>query len=539
MSPITRQPLQLRLCCGCALRGPLAALVVLLALGSACASAVTEAPLGPERIGLAPVFPGADWERVPSPEAVGYLKEGLDSVVAYVSRLATTGLFVTVGGRVLLEYGDIARVSYLASVRKSVLAMLYGNHVENGTIDLSTTLRELEWTDHGGLLPIEVEATIEHVITARSGVYHPASNGGDNLGEAPPRGSQRPGAYFLYSNWDFNTAGAIFEKLTGRDLYDALESDLAKPLGMQDFDRAAQRKSGDLTRSMYPAYHMYLSTRDMARIGYLMLREGNWNGKQVIPRSWARRIRSVVTPVEQMNPPEHRRGPFGYGVMWWVWDGEAATGVYKGAYTGIGAVGQYITVLPALDMVVAHKTVPGGGRSVSRSEYLGILEGLIAARCQGGCTPRAGRSPRPLGVVRRLPGWTGAARGFFAGTLGSRGTRPFPATGFGRPGQPRGGTFFRPTRPDTSRRRFRRRRVPGASASRVPRYRGLFEGRVGSVWRHGTRGRHGVRRLSMRGNGMSSRTWRRPVIQARVRSTPRPKPEWGKVPYLRRSRYQS
>ena len=37
----------------------------------------------------------------------------------------------------------------------------------------------------------------------------------------------------------------MFEKLTRRDIYDALESDLAKPIGMQDFNRERQRKSGD------------------------------------------------------------------------------------------------------------------------------------------------------------------------------------------------------------------------------------------------------------------------------------------------------
>lgn len=458
MFRLARDPFQVRLRPRSGLYARAATLLVLLAFGAACAPAAREAPRGAEAAGLRPVFPGADWERVPSAEAVGYSRDGLDSVLAYTSRLATTGLFVVVGGRVLLGYGDVARVSYLASVRKSVLAMLYGNYVANGTIDLSTTLRELDWTDHGGLLPVEREATIEHVITARSGVYHPASNGGDNLEQAPPRGSQRPGEYFLYSNWDFNTAGAIFERLTGRDVYDALETDLARPLRMQDFDRTAQRKSGDLTRSAYPAYHMYLSTRDMARIGYLMLREGNWNGKQLIPRDWARRIRRVVTPVEKMNPPGYRRGPFGYGVMWWVWDGAAATGPYKGAYTAIGAVGQYITVLPALDMVIAHKTVPGGGRSVSRGEYLGIVERIIAARCRGACPARAGSS-RPLGAAGPLPAWRRSA---------------VPS------------------------------RVPGAS---------------------GRPAHHGVRRFSMRGNGMSSRTWRRPVIHATVRSTPSPKPE--------------
>ena len=55
---------------------------------------------------------------------------------------------------------------------------------------------------------------VEHLLSARSGVYHPASNGGDDLASAPPRGSQAPGAYYLYSNWDFNVAGAIFEQFS-------------------------------------------------------------------------------------------------------------------------------------------------------------------------------------------------------------------------------------------------------------------------------------------------------------------------------------
>jgi CubicO group peptidase (beta-lactamase class C family) len=128
---------------------------------------------------------------------------------------------------------------------------------------------------------------------------------------------------------------------------------------------------------------MHLSTRDMARIGYLMLREGNWRGVQVIPRSWARRIVSVVTPVERMNPEPLRQGPFGYGYMWWVWDGEHARGPFAGGYTARGAFGQYITVLPAIDLVVAHKTVPDA--TTSWDAYQGILDRLVAARCDPGC----------------------------------------------------------------------------------------------------------------------------------------------------------
>jgi CubicO group peptidase (beta-lactamase class C family) len=324
------------------------------------------------------VYPGESWQHVGSPESAGYDGQKLASIADYIETLNTTGLMVVVGGRVLYTYGDIDTVTYLASVRKSILAMLYGNYVMTGTIDLQKSLRELGMDDHGGLLEIERGATVGHLVTARSGIYHAASNSGDNLADAPERGSQEPGTYFLYNNWDFNAAGAAFELMTGRNIYDALETDLVWPLGFQDFNRARHRKSGNLQRSVNPAYHMHLSTRDMARIGYLMLREGNWAGKQVIPRDWAQTIVSVVTPSEEMNPERIRGGDFGYGYMWWLWDGPEIAGEYEGAYTGRGAYGQYITVIPKLDMVIAHKTAPP--RQTGWGQYQGILDRIVKAR---------------------------------------------------------------------------------------------------------------------------------------------------------------
>ncbi len=326
------------------------------------------------------VYPGRSWERIDDTASVGYGATRLASIADYLETLDTTGLMVVVGGRVLYEYGDVDTLTYLASVRKSILAMLYGNYVADGTIDLSKTLRELGMNDHGGLLEVELGATVEHLITARSGIYHAASNSGDNLADAPPRGSQQPGEYFLYNNWDFNAAGAAFERITRINIYDALEADLSIPLGFQDWDRSIHRKSGNLRQSVNPAYHMNLSTRDMARIGYLMLREGNWNGKQVIPRDWARRIVSIVTPYDKMNPEGIRGGEFGYGHMWWIFDGPETPEAFRGGYTGRGAYGQYITVLPALDMVIAHKTAPGRGRQTGWGQFRGILERLVEAR---------------------------------------------------------------------------------------------------------------------------------------------------------------
>ncbi|GIW53254.1 MAG: amide hydrolase [Gemmatimonadales bacterium] len=337
---------------------------------------------------LEPVFPAEEWERIDRPECAGWSSAGLEKVRARLSGMATTGFMAVAGGRVLMEYGDLRAISYLASVRKSVLSMLYGIYVDRGVIDLDKTLEELGIDDHGGLHGDEKRATVRHLLMARSGIYHPPSNGGDDFASAPPHGSKRPGEYYLYNNWDFNALGTIFEQQTGQNIYDALEEELARPLGMQDFDRALQRKSGDSTRSRHLAYHMYLSTRDMARIGYLMLREGNWNGRQIVPRWWVKESTTAHTRVYEMNPPRRREGPFGYGYLWWVFDRAELGPEYRGAFVALGAVGQQILVMPALDLVVVHKTAPGRGRSVSHEEFLQVVALLLEARCGDNCTPR-------------------------------------------------------------------------------------------------------------------------------------------------------
>jgi CubicO group peptidase (beta-lactamase class C family) len=331
------------------------------------------------------VYPDTGWQRIDRPESVGWSRTGLDSVRAKLQTLNTTAMMAIVGGRVLFDYGDLQRISYLASVRKSLLSMLYGIYQERGKVDLDKTLAELGIDDVEGLTDAEKRAKVRDLITARSGVYHPASNAGDDLASAPPRGSQEPGAYYLYSNWDFNALGTIFEQMTGVNLYDAFERDIAIPIGMRNWDRSIHRKSGNMTRSKHPAYHFHLSTPDMARVGYLMLREGNWNGKQIVPRAWVHESTRAFTPRTEMNPERHRSGVFGYGYLWWVFDSPTLPPEYEGAYTGLGAVGQQILIMPKLDLVIVHKTDPADQKgSVTHSQFLDVVSHVVRARCNAG-----------------------------------------------------------------------------------------------------------------------------------------------------------
>ena len=324
-----------------------------------------------------PVFPGKEWTRVDARSA-GTTSARLEALRATLSGGQTTGMMVVVGGRVVFEYGNTAEVSYIASCRKSVISMLYGKYVTKGTIPLTKTLRQLGIDDKGGLLPAELDATVGDLLSARSGVYHPAANLGDASDRAPARGSVAHGSYFLYNNWDFNVLGAILERETKQSVYALFSSDIAAPLGLQDWNPKAgaydEAVRNDTGLSNWPAHHFLLSTRDMARVGYLMLRKGRWQDAQVIPEAWAARSTRLVTPAGEVA----RTSPFiaglGYGYLWWIFDpARYAASPLAGAYTASGSYGQYITVVPTLDLVVAHKTAVPPPRNVTNEQYFGTI----------------------------------------------------------------------------------------------------------------------------------------------------------------------
>ena len=339
-------------------------------------------------------FPGVDWEKV-KPESEKYSSARLEVLRAWLKTQKTTALQVSVKGRVIFEYGDLKRVSKVASVRKSVLAMLYGKYWAAGKIDINKTVEQLGLEDVQPFLPLEKYSTLQHLLTARSGIYLPTAN--EELTVASPRrNSQVPGTYFQYQNWDFNAAGTAFEKLTGKDIFVAVEEDLAKPIGMQDFDRSLQRKNNEMPITRHPEYAMYLSTRDMARLGLLMLADGKWKNREVMPKGWSGRITTLVTHSHELHPMdlgayETQIGRWGYGMLWWVWDAPAwpntLTGPYQGAYTAIGAGGQYITVLPAADLVLTHKvdTDADGSANLTSSQYHTILQMVIESWCGDEC----------------------------------------------------------------------------------------------------------------------------------------------------------
>jgi CubicO group peptidase (beta-lactamase class C family) len=149
--PLAWRPLIWLLAAGCAATAP-------RALDDVIGSSSLRAP---DRAIEAPAtgYPGDYWERVSSPKAVGFSTPRLDMVRSVLEDLDTTAAMVIVHGRVLFQYGDVERMSYVASVRKSILGMLFGQHVAHGEIAETATLAQLGIDDVGGLTAEEKQAT--------------------------------------------------------------------------------------------------------------------------------------------------------------------------------------------------------------------------------------------------------------------------------------------------------------------------------------------------------------------------------------------
>jgi len=156
-----------------------------------------------------PGYPASDWARA-TPESAGYSKAKLEALRGWLKTLRLQ--LWSFGWRTdRFEYGDLKRVSKVASVRKSILAMMYGKYCAEGKIDLSRAVKQLELDDVQPFLPIEPNATLLSLLTTRSGIYLPSDNQ-ELTAKSPRRGAQYPGAYFQYQNLDFSAAGTAFEK---------------------------------------------------------------------------------------------------------------------------------------------------------------------------------------------------------------------------------------------------------------------------------------------------------------------------------------
>ncbi|MEO8578062.1 MAG: hypothetical protein ABI556_15235, partial [Gemmatimonadales bacterium] len=94
-----------------------------------------------------------------------------------------------------------------------------------------------------------------------------------------------------------------------------------------------------------------LRAPDLARVGYLVLRKGKWEDKQIVSESWLRES----TAHHVRNPRTFGSHPLDYGYLWWLLplNNVSSTGWENDIITASGARGQWLFVVPSLDLVVA------------------------------------------------------------------------------------------------------------------------------------------------------------------------------------------
>jgi CubicO group peptidase (beta-lactamase class C family) len=109
-----------------------------------------------------------------------------------------------------------------------------------------------------------------------------------------------------------------------------------------------------------------LKPMDVARVGYLVLREGRWGERVVIPESW---LAASVRPITRPTPGFFSGLNSGYGYYWWIFP-TTRGGTDTGVITASGAGGQWIFVIPSLDLVVAVLAQSGDGLGLL---YNGVL----------------------------------------------------------------------------------------------------------------------------------------------------------------------
>jgi CubicO group peptidase (beta-lactamase class C family) len=199
-------------------------------------------------------YPGTTWEVLPATADTRWDIDRLKRAEMYAQRLGSAAVVVVVDGAVAVAWGAIDRPFNCHSIRKSLFSGLFGIYVHHGHIALTSTLAELGIDDCDPVLTLqERQATVEHLLMSRSGVYHWANyQAAFDRSCLPPRGSYALGSFFMYNNWDFNALGTIFEQSTQQRIFAAFQQQIAMPLQMEDFSLRDTEYAGGPTPCIRP-----------------------------------------------------------------------------------------------------------------------------------------------------------------------------------------------------------------------------------------------------------------------------------------------
>ena len=305
--------------------------------------------VAPMEIALEPYWPTDGW-RTADPEEAGVYQEPLDEMLDEIKSRGIGADSVTVvrdGYVVLNEYFSTyqGEPHIIYSCTKSVVSTLIGIAIEEGYIE-GLDVRVLDLFPDRTAADVndwKEEMTLRDLLTMTAGFDARDSYlyewEGLNTMHASPDALQyvldlpvieEPGTRFEYTNGVSHLLSCIITETTGMSALEYGMDRLFEPLGIQDVEWHEDSMGRNWGYS-----RIYITPQDMAKIGYLFLNGGGWNGTQIVPEGWVEEATRKHVDATIMD---------GYGYQWWV------SG--KGYYSAVGHMGQFIHVVPDLDLVV-------------------------------------------------------------------------------------------------------------------------------------------------------------------------------------------
>ena len=296
-------------------------------------------------------WPTEAW-RPSTPEQQGF---DSDAFVAVFDAIKTQSL--PIHSLLVIRHGDLVLEAYFypysgetlhnwASVTKSITSTLVGLAVDDGSIR-STQQPIIDFFPeyHKTLTGAKRKITVKNLLTMTSGLecgYEP----GELEALAMQRSANfvaeafklpihtRPGIEFSYCSGATHVLSAIVSRATAMNAFQFARQRLFDPLRIKEV-----AWPDDPQGVSYGWAGLRMHPRDMAKIGYLFLHQGVWNGQQILSSNWIRRAtsRQVIVPGSDAN--------YGYG--WWI-----GTKELSGVYFAAGRGGQRVVVWPEKDVVV-------------------------------------------------------------------------------------------------------------------------------------------------------------------------------------------
>ncbi len=353
-------------------------LAILLAM-----SALLCAPLASAQQTTQP-WPTRGW-LVSSPEEQGMSSERLARLVDFGAANNMDSVLVTRHGRIVLEatYAPFRAGlrHHIYSATKAVTSSLIGMALGEGLLD-SADRRVVDlFVDRpiANLDDAKKAITVQHLLDMTSGLaWQEGLDGPYDSTIAMARSpdwrqyvldqpmATAPGARFYYDSGNSHLLSAILSKVTGRSALDYAREKLFGPLGIDDVLWQADPQGISIG-----GWGLYLQPRDMAKIGYLWLRGGLWEGRQILPAAWIEGVRQADVDMRESWATDLR-----YGLQFWVMP-------RRSTFMAVGKNRQLIVVMPELDIVAV---VTGSARfpdvtsnRVSTPRYgFGTLVGHLA-----------------------------------------------------------------------------------------------------------------------------------------------------------------